>query len=613
MLTRRATPSLVILLVAAIGTTGCTQRQGSLPHLWNIRANEPVGATAISREVVLLADNQLHNLYADEVKVFRTGLGDKISQAAIRSVQLDYFGQDFLELIVKQQGKQRPIVHLGDACDFSCSGEFVRFCNIMRGAKEGWFMAPGNHDTMFYGNTHPRLGKSNWRAACHYAGEPLLEDLNDIMTKDVFVRLYVAALMLQENLAEMEDLAGVICLTEARERFRAELDGSEDGSTYARALVDFAALVPPEGDWSMGGRSESNQPLLTAISWRIFEKAPWRSYVVQQLDLTRHHSQQGTRPYVRAVLLDTCQYGNAPTLLPLPPLTVNAGMNGELLSDQLSIVDGWVEREPTSDVFWVLMGHHPFDWLRVRARWSLDRIRKAAKSVLYVSAHTHKGHYIVHGQGDDAWLELNVGSILDWPSECRYLQFLRDGDHVVLMSRRRELEELLGTQGLPDAKPGWEAKPDDPDYYLAHAVLTDLDAAKADVVLKTALLAAHDRMLQYIETDTQGNHASIRWPSGCRTVGEVRQRIEKAMERLEAAPEVPDDIVRLLVELERFDRSRAEKCGDGFRRYRLSQAIWASQYDSAHDNARKLHPDVEYIQIPMEAIQHESRLRSSNP
>ena len=130
MLTRRATPSLIILLVAAIGTTGCTQRQGSLPHLWNIRAKEPDGAPAISREVVLLADNQLHNLYADEVKIYRTGLGDKISQAAIRSVQLDYFGQDFLELIVKQQGKRRPIVHLGDACDFSCSGEFVRFCNM---------------------------------------------------------------------------------------------------------------------------------------------------------------------------------------------------------------------------------------------------------------------------------------------------------------------------------------------------------------------------------------------------------------------------------------------------------------------------------------------------
>jgi hypothetical protein len=52
---------------------GCTTPSNSLPTKWNIAFGEPpIGK--ISFRVVLIANNQLHNLYADPVPILRSGL-----------------------------------------------------------------------------------------------------------------------------------------------------------------------------------------------------------------------------------------------------------------------------------------------------------------------------------------------------------------------------------------------------------------------------------------------------------------------------------------------------------------------------------------------------------
>ena len=142
--------------------------------------------------MILIADNQLHNLYADPVPIMRSGLADKVVEVAIRPGQLDLYGPEALALVVENEDSKQSIIHLGDACDFSCKGEFIRFLSIMRLAKQGWMMTPGNHDGYFWGNEQRASDDPLWIAACKNAGAPL--------TKDLLIRFYLVALMVQDRI-----------------------------------------------------------------------------------------------------------------------------------------------------------------------------------------------------------------------------------------------------------------------------------------------------------------------------------------------------------------------------------------------------------------------------
>ena len=170
-------------VISVVVLSGCSwfSTQPSLPKSYSIPLNEPA-SSYLSRRFILVGDNQLHNLYNDPVPLFRTGAADKIVQSAIRPVQLDFYGQDFLKWLIENT-RGEPIVHMGDACDFSCTGEFERFSEMMQKAKGSWVMAPGNHDGFFFGNEHRDVEKGDWPAACRNAGEP--------MAKDRWVHLYL--------------------------------------------------------------------------------------------------------------------------------------------------------------------------------------------------------------------------------------------------------------------------------------------------------------------------------------------------------------------------------------------------------------------------------------
>ena len=68
-------------------------------------------------------------------------------------------------------------------------------------------------------------------------------------------------------------------------------------------------------------------------------------------------------------------------------------------------------------------GHCPYGTLLPDALKALSSMLKKYREPLYASAHTHNGEYIARGgsQGSEGWLELNIGSIVDWPIEFRTL------------------------------------------------------------------------------------------------------------------------------------------------------------------------------------------------
>lgn len=550
--------TIPLFLIFTVLLGGCSwfAPPPSLPEGYLIPFEKP-SSTVISELVFLVADNQLHNVYSEPVQLLRSELADKIVPTAIRPVQLDFYGQDFLKWIVESRGKRYRIVHIGDACDFSCTGEFERVLEIMSEAKKGWVMLPGNHDGFFFGNEHRDPANDDWRAACKNAGDPL--------TKDLFVRLYLAALVLQRG-PGYRALAGWLGLDQVSHADRERIP----------------SLIPDRGDWRYDDTPGGDHPFLRAVSWSIDEEHPWRSFVVQEVDTTLKSPPQtvpGAEISVRAILLDTAQYDRAPRLVPLPPHIFNAGLTGELLPDQRDIVLKWLNLNP--DRIWTLVGHHPFDKLTEKTREALDSLRRDFRIRLYVSAHTHAGQFIVHGTEEDKWLELNVGSILDWSLEIRTLQFFRVGERLMLRSPRYTMHGLLGDyEGVPQNEEEWEAKPHEDDYYLRHEDLKHLDAYRTELRLKNTLLAAHHRLLRFNPTQPGASPTAPFWPPSCKSDEEVLEKIRTTIQHQRL-----DEKIEFLVALDRFERERPVEDPEKRSKFRLSQALWASKYDFVH--ARK--------------------------
>ena len=559
MVNHRWVWSFLVMWVVALNGCSWLTPPPSLPEGYGIPINEPA-SSYISRRIILVADNQLHNLYNEPVALFRTGAADKVVQSAIRPVQLDLYGQDLLKWIL-ENSQGEPVVHGGDACDFSCTGEFETFWKIMERARGGWVMAPGNHDGFFFGNEHRDVENDDWRAACRNAGEP--------MSKDLFVRLYLAALALQKA-PEYRDFARSL-----------GLEGLVDAS-LPQAGAAILKRNLNQGTWRYDAEG---RPFLRSVSWNIDERRPWRSFVVQKVDLSLGSTS------VWAVLLDTAQYEEKPSLL---PLSRNAGVTGELLDDQVEVVNSWITSDPGRERVWVLIGHHPFDNLSPRSQQAVDEIRKKTRALVYISAHTHAGQFIVHDrdQGRDKWVELNIGSILDWSVEFRGFQIARsmEGGRLVLRSPRYTMHErLFRSMNLPINDEIWEARPGDGDYYLGHENLKNLDAHGTEIRLKDTLLASFRRLIQ--ANPTKAGDQGAPWPSCCRSDGSVLAEIDRVLNdnRLEKK-------IEFLLELDRFEGGRKAEDEGQRQKYRLSQAIWASKYDSVH--TRKPLEDNWFIVFP---------------
>lgn len=557
------------LLVPALLLCGCPTPAPSVPEAFLIPGGDVAGGSELSRAVYLVADNQLHNLESKPVPLLRTGFADQLVSSAIRPVQLDYFGQDLLLWFVQQMGRDRTILHLGDACDLSCTGEFARFVEIMSEAKKGWFMAPGNHDGFFYGNEQRDPSGKDWRAACAHGGRAAL-------SKDVFVRLYVAALLLQTHLEEAQQLAKDLRLDKAVSQLK--------GQELASSLERLGKMVPartPGGVWEFGGRVKK-RAFLSGIAWHADNRKAHRhrSFVVQRVDMTRKPDPARPGKGVTAVLLDTAQYGDPPVMVPGALGALNAGLTGQMRSDQMAIVKGWLG-EAAEEHRFLLMGHHPFDDLEKDSRAELNELRSLARVPLYVSAHTHLGGWRVNEDKKrrKLRLELNLGSMVDWPLEFRDLLLVETDRGLMLRSERYTMGELLEEEeGLPENPEEWEATPEAPDFYLKHQRRTGTSSERTERGLKRNLLHAFARMLRQNPTPkTDAGRAVLAefgWADDAAALGELQRVVDGTSLGAMTA---------LLVKATAFDRKRratmSDEAGIQLERYRLSQALWASKYD----------------------------------
>ncbi len=562
--------------LVALALSGCGGGPGpDFPSGYAIMRGDVHGADPIGRETLIMADNQDHYLYGEPVWI-RQRVVDQFITTAIRAPQLDLFAPAVLETAVHYLDPDPPpVIHLGDGMDLACRDEYQRFVGVMNTAKSGWFMAPGNHDGIYFGSSNE---KSDWVAACDGGGGP--------MNQAAFVEGYVN-----------DQLGG-------------RVNANEDGSkTFARTRRDRK-----QGNWTYPGSDPA--AWLTRIAWHVDDDEPHKSFVIQELDATLNGARR-----VKYVLLDTANFEYEPRLLPVPP-HVNPGSTGDLGEEQIEILKSWlvdyqnVDKYPGSRPVVVLMGHHPFSALTARARKAFDELRRKYGVLLYVSAHTHHGTYYSHAEDNGGWLELNVGSTIDWPLEFRTLRVLKPpaSDGGAAFYTNSMLIELSG-DNTPKCNPEWQPKRGDPDYYVDYTK-TFKDAPGTSKLIFDSLLQSYKRMLGRMPRADGSLIPAIPtlesyvFPAGlrARTDAELASNID-AVAALGSDKPSLNTKRSLLMALRDFDDHRDlpdKLSGDPSAaptdakvvhlEYRVCQAIWASQDDET--GVRRARRENNYIGYP---------------
>ena len=639
-----AAASVMLILSGCSGTTG-TGRWSHLDYqlAYNLPLqdrdvlSDPIPESEIADltpRVYLVSDNQRHEVLGGRADFFRNSFIDRnIAEVSIRPPQLDAFGQDLLrEMLTMTDGF---VVHLGDACDISNTGEFGLFAWDMQLASRGWVMAPGNHDGYYFGNSSRTIEDlieawDNSSETYEYDG---VEIASRSMQKDRYVSFYLAALVLQNQVwsASLAESLGPA----VQSRYEDWLSRRSENeiapfSEYWLELSRMEALIYAFAD-TLGddafflfelddGFAATDQPHLRRIAWQINKDKPWRSFILQEASLgAATAATEDDSADLSLLLVDSSQYGTQPSidygiLSSLPHfLTLGyfdfqiAGETGGLHVTQYEAAEAITADMRREGRDWMIATHHPYDSLGRKAQERYDLLRDAGNIPASLSAHTHNGEIRWNEDPDreGQWLEINVGSVLDAPVEFRDFQIRRYRDRYLISSQRHMVEPMLRERGLLlEELPGYRPGPGDPDFYLDYSEgLWDF-ASDADFLVKRILLAAYLRMFRIIESD-HPDQSETHWPVGpsgerLRSHEEIVGAITALLGRVRKSDVTA--LTAFLYELREFERTRGltEETIETRRAYRLSQALWASQVELRTREAGKvtMDPDLSFFLLP---------------
>ncbi|MBK8254329.1 MAG: metallophosphoesterase [Polyangiaceae bacterium] len=590
----------VFSVAAALAQMGCYRPEPVAPgfSFASHAVRDGDNREVLSIPLSLVSDTQIHYLYGDPTfpRIEWIDQINSATQVAVRPVQLDYYARDLFRWLILSVAEQ-PFIHLGDSADLSCRQEFQVLIDELKVVNTGryprsegnpWFLTPGNHDGYFYG--HRNVDADGWNNAC---GSSLDKDKNGAMNKADFVTMYLSNLASQNGKSlgfaphrELQKLFNTVRV--------------EDKTCNMLPSNNRAECVPTGGDFTYP--SQPGQ-LLRNVAWQIDRNEPWRSFVVQQLNLTA-----GDAPaQVRAILLDTSAYSSRP-YSPVP-IGLNAGVTGSVLPVQLKLIHKWAqEASATPNTVLVLMGHHPFDELDDDSKKSLGEFIDNYKVPIYVSSHTHAGFWKSHGSGTSSWIELNVGSTTDFPPERREFVLAKTNGRLELSTPLTRLNERARDSNFPlpvDCEEHWQAAPGDPeydDYYLDYMFGSSLSAEATQHNLWDALLRSHRRLFSTVKTHPDNSEP---WPmllgelpgkaaSACENDDAIIAAIEGLLKK--KGSQFSEQKARFLAEIDRFDHKRKELDPTCSQRFRRCQALWASQHEFLRD--RKLEPHDDTLLFP---------------
>lgn len=527
----------------ALVAAGCESldRDG-FPAAYRVESTQPAGAVPVSRPLVIVSDNQLHNLFGRETGYYRTFAIDRsFVREGIRPPALELYSEDLLRLILDDadSGPDTFIVHGGDACDVSCLGEYLRFARIMFDTGHEWAIAPGNHDGYYLGNEHPAGGRppgsiladgSAWVHASEGAG-PAMDRARFLAH---LVATYIAQCSVTRGAAAAETVtAEGVCApdTPAERAAKSLADALGVGSDWCgqwnhsasrgptgrwarvrELILAFGTAIYRQavaaargqgealvGTWQLPAEAEGAGIALRRLAWRIDAGEPWRSFLLQDIDVSGASPRGCDAPgRVRLLMLDTNQHSARPTLA----WVENAGVTGNVLEDQLEILRSWLRFAPP-DVTWVAASHHPFSAIGDGCA-DLRGLFRRHEIPLHITGHTHEESWTTHRDSTEPreWLEMNVASTTDWPMSWRRLRVHRVAGGTTFDVERKTVADLLGSGFDRDRAFSTlshaERLPYDRFYYAG--------AIESEIEVKNALLG---EVLRLLEANREGMDAAI--------------------------------------------------------------------------------------------------------
>jgi 3',5'-cyclic AMP phosphodiesterase CpdA len=364
--------------------------------------------------VYFVSDNQFH-ITDGRAYPIENYLSDKSSGVAVRPPQTTVLAPLAFEALLSGLDQSALLIHLGDACDVSCPQELDRFFEAMDHYRGPWIFVPGNHDGFYTGNSQYRSDNiGEWDYAC---GGKRLDKADAIST-------YLAR-------------------------------------KFGRAINREDDICEVRGDWREG---EANGSYI-AIIYNNPDLAH-RSFIVQQVRF-----KAGDGKNIRIIVLDTSQYKNPPKYRNVSLLWGYklAGTTGELLDDQLKVVEEWLSDSLENQDILFIAGHHPLKsklsstngvaWFG-GSSW-LKEAMSTYHAEGYISAHTHSGGTRRLWSTEKEW---NTSSLVDWPLGMRVMR-LKNGGY--------DIEEILFDRDeLPDGICGrcgdhidWKSNKEDFYFY----------------------------------------------------------------------------------------------------------------------------------------------------
>jgi 3',5'-cyclic AMP phosphodiesterase CpdA len=322
-------------------------------------------------DVLLISDTHASNPMAPHALLSDGYYADTyVTEVAIRPPHMDQWGSRMVDWVLDQPRSARTIIHLGDAGNIGCVGEFARLGAIMQrrraaGDVRHWYLAPGNHDSLVLGNwgyvASDPGAHTAWDRECAGAVPA------GTMDKHVFL----------------------------------------DSYTTAQGWEVLPAQANPDDDYACSDVATHDATATVRICRRptAYE---YESFIIQAITI---------QPSITMILLDTTQFRE------LPGLTHLGGKTGGIGTRQFDEVRRWLAGMPDQRI--VLAGHHPSTWLDEASQRDLEKLIHDYHIVAYFSSHTHNTAntrlHLTAIDDDRRFLEINVGSLIDWPMEYEYL------------------------------------------------------------------------------------------------------------------------------------------------------------------------------------------------
>jgi hypothetical protein len=179
------------------------------------------------------------------------------------------------------------------------------------------------------------------------------------------------------------------------------------------------------------------------------------------------------------VLLDTDQYEAAS----------DANGQGHMNDDQIGVVDEWLAQRRDPGIT-LLMGHHAVEDLGKASREAIEGWLDRGLAALYISARSGVESFAEHQGRTRRWLEVGVGSAVDWPIAMRTVTVYpaEDAHAVALESKRLGPPPDWNLSPLADCDDRWRDSVDNPDFERPYADLAGRDTERAAQRLVDALL-----------------------------------------------------------------------------------------------------------------------------